>query len=174
MIPVVNKDDEIVGRKERETLDLKHDIVRSSSLWITNNKGDVLLAQRKFTKRTDPGKWAEAVGGTVEDDDDYEATVYREAEEELGIRGQVFTLGPKQFVKGPPAHYFVQWYYVCLDWPIEQFIPQESEVEQVKWWNLEALKVDIQQYPEKYIAALPGMLSLLASERSSLTTRFAN
>lgn len=38
-----------------------------------------------MTKRTDPGKWAEAIGGTVRGDDDYESTIYREAEE-LGIK----------------------------------------------------------------------------------------
>ncbi len=53
-----------------------------------------------------------AVGGTVDNEDSYEETVYREAEEELGIKGVTFTLGPRQFVAGPPANYFVQWYYV--------------------------------------------------------------
>lgn len=94
-VPVVNNRDEIIGYKKREELDLSSDLVRSASLWITNSKGQVLLAQRKFTKRTDPGKWAEAVGGTVDGKDSYEETVYREAEEELGIRDVQFTLGPK-------------------------------------------------------------------------------
>jgi isopentenyl-diphosphate Delta-isomerase len=162
-VPIVSTSDEIIGYKEREELDLDKDIVRSASLWITNNKGQVLLAQRKFTKRTDPGKWAEAVGGTVDDEDSYEETVYREAEEELGIKGVEFTLGPKQFVQGPPNSYFVQWYYVTLDWPIEKFIPQESEVEQVTWWSLDDLRNDIKNHPEQYIAALPGMIDLLSS-----------
>lgn len=48
-----------------------------------------------------------------------------------------------------------------LDWPIEQFVPQESEVEQVAWWDLEKLKVDMKANPETYITALPGMVKLL-------------
>jgi isopentenyldiphosphate isomerase len=161
MIPIVNRNDEIIGYKERETLDLTNDIVRSSSLWITNRKGEVLLAQRKHDKRTDPGKWAEAVGGTVEGGDSYQLTIYREADEELGICNEQFTLGPKQLVKAPPAHYFVQWYYALLDWPVERFVLQKSEVERVAWWNLIDLRVELQRSPEKYIAALPGMLDLL-------------
>lgn len=87
-IPIVNRQDMIIGYKRREELDPSMDIVRSASLWITNSKGEVLLAQRKSTKRTDPGKWAEAVGGTVDGGDSYEETIYREADEELGIRGE--------------------------------------------------------------------------------------
>ncbi len=161
-VPIVNRQDDIVGYKSREALDLEKDIVRSASLWITNSRGQVLLAQRKFTKRTDPGKWAEAVGGTVDGEDSYEDTVYREADEELGIRGERFTLGPKQFVEGPPNSYFVQWYSVELDWPIEKFSLQQSEVEQVAWWNVEDLLHDMKFHPEKYITALPGIVALLA------------
>lgn len=162
-IPVVNNRDEIIGYKKREELDLASDIVRSASLWITNSNGQVLLAQRKFTKRTDPGKWAEAVGGTVDGKDSYEDTVYREAEEELGISGKKFDVGLKQFVSGPPNSYFVQWYRVVLDWPIEKFVPQESEVEQIAWWKLEDLERDMAMHPERYIAALPKMIMLLSS-----------
>lgn len=160
-VPIVNRNDEIIGHKQRAELDYAVDIVRSASLWITNSKGDILLAQRKFDKRTDPGKWAEAVGGTVEGQDSYESTAYREAEEELGISGVTFALGPKQFVEGPPASYFVQWYYVTLDWPIEKFAPQEEEVEQIAWWSPELLARDMSEHPEKYIDALPGMIGLL-------------
>ncbi len=160
-IPIVNQNDEVIAYKNREDLDVDNDIVRSASLWITNSKGDILLAQRTFDKRTDPGKWAEAVGGTVDNEDSYEQTVYREADEELGIKNELFNLGPKQFVAGPPAHYFVQWYDVVLDWPIEKFVPQDSEVEQIAWWNPEELQRDMAAHPEKYIYALPAMLRLL-------------
>ena len=160
-ITIVNKNDEVIAYKERADLDVDKDIVRSASLWITNSKGEILLAQRKFDKRTDPGKWAEAVGGTVDNEDSYEDTVYREADEELGVKNEMFTIGPKQFVAGPPANYFVQWYYAVLDWPIEKFVPQVSEVEQIAWWSPDALERDMDEHPEKYIDALPVMLRLL-------------
>jgi isopentenyldiphosphate isomerase len=57
-IPVVNEKDEIIGHKDRADVDPSVDIVRSASLWITNRNGDILLAQRKFTKRNNPGKWS--------------------------------------------------------------------------------------------------------------------
>ena len=57
----------VIGQKQRELLE-PPDIFRSSSLWITNSKGEVLIAQRSHSKKLDPGKWGEAVGGVVEGD----------------------------------------------------------------------------------------------------------
>lgn len=106
-ILLVNEQDEIIGSKERAGLDYTKDTFRTASLWITNSDGDVLLAQRKMDKKIDPGKWAEAVGGTVEGDDSYEETIIREAAEELGLSDIEITLGPKQFIDNS-ARYFVQ------------------------------------------------------------------
>lgn len=113
---------------ERDDIDFAKDIFRTASLWITNSKGDILLAQRKLNKKTDPGKWAEAVGGTVEGDDGYEDTVIREAEEELGLVGISPVLGPKQFIK-TPCQYFVQWYTIVINQDLDYFTAQEEEVE---------------------------------------------
>lgn len=161
-IPVVDDKDEVIGYKNREELDYSTDIVRSSSLWITNSLGQVLLAQRKMTKKINPGKWSEAVGGTVENEDTYESTIYREAEEELGITNQVFIIGPKQYIPGPPANYFVQWYRLTIDCPVEVFTPQETEVEQVVWFDLSILKNDVKNNPDKYINELPEIIKLLS------------
>jgi len=56
-IVIVNDEDEIIGHKERGTL-VKEDIYRVAALWVTNSKGEILLAQRQLGKRHDPGKWA--------------------------------------------------------------------------------------------------------------------
>ena len=95
-IPIVNESDEIIEMKERSQVDYDHDIFRTASVWITNGKGDVLVAQRKFDKKIDPGKWAEAVGGTVDGNDSYFDTAVREAAEELGLNDIKITKGPKQ------------------------------------------------------------------------------
>src|SRR5687768_13871923 len=131
-IPVVNEKDEIIEHKDRADVNPSVDIVRSASLWITNRNGDILLAQRKYTKRNNPGKWSEAVGGTVEGQDDYESTMLREAEEEIGLKVDSYEIGPKQYVSSP-TKYFVQWYRTVIDEPIEAFSAQEEELEQLAW-----------------------------------------
>jgi isopentenyl-diphosphate Delta-isomerase len=149
-IPVVNEKDEIIGHKDREDISPFVDIVRSASLWITNHNGDILLAQRKFTKRNNPGKWGEAVGGTVEADDSYESTMLRETEEEIGLKVDSYEIGPKQYISSP-ARYFVQWYQTVIDKPIEAFNLQEEELEQLAWVSKEQFVKELKDTPNKYI-----------------------
>ena len=158
-IPIVDKQDNIIGYKERDEIDFQHDIFRTASLWITNSKGDILLAQRKLDKKVDPGKWAEAVGGTVEGEDNYEDTVIREAAEELGIQDVVPRKGPRQFIT-TPCNYFVQWFSVVIDEPAEFFTIQPEEVEQIAWISRQQLEDELQTQPDKYIKAMPSILAL--------------
>jgi isopentenyldiphosphate isomerase len=159
LIPIVNTQDQIIGHKDREAIDYDKDIFRTASLWITNSQGDVLLAQRKLTKKVDPGKWAEAVGGTVEGDDNYESTVNREAAEELGVKNVKITKGPKQFIT-TPCSYFVQWYIAIINEDINNFAIQEEEVEQIAWVPRAQLEQELIDQPDKYIEAMPKITSL--------------
>jgi isopentenyldiphosphate isomerase len=160
-IPIVNEKDEIIGFKNRADIDYANDIFRSASLWITNSHGDVLLTKRSLNKKNDPGKWSEAVGGTVEGDDSYENTVIREAKEELGIENFEMTIGPKQMLNGS-FYCFAQWYVANIDLPIEAFTIQEEEVDEVAWVPLAQLKLDLVANPDKYIEFMPDILKLFS------------
>ena len=74
-IILVNENDEIIGYKERGTLD-KEDIYRVSALWIQNSKGEILLAQRSFNKNNNPRKWGPAVAGTNDEGESYESKTF--------------------------------------------------------------------------------------------------
>jgi len=158
-LPIVDRDDKLIGYKDRDEINYTADIFRTASLWVTNSNGDVLFAQRRHDKKVDPGKWAEAVGGTVEGEDSYFDTVMREAEEELGLIHLQIKEGPKQFIT-TPCKYFVQWYTVVIDKPIESFVIQQEEVEQIAWISREQLVKELSDTPEKYIEALPEILAL--------------
>lgn len=161
-IPVVNEKDEIIGYKERTDINSTIDIVRSASLWITNRNGDILLAQRKFTKLNNPGKWSEAVGGTVEGEDSYESTMLREAEEEIGITVESYEVGPKQYVSSP-TKYFVQWYKAVIDKPIEAFKVQEEELDQLAWISEEQFVRELKNTPQKYIDEMQDIARLFVT-----------
>lgn len=132
---------------------------RTASLWITNSNGDVLLAQRKWDKKVDPGKWAEAVGGTVEGDDSYEETVIREAAEELGLENIEARVGPRQYIDDS-AKYFVQWYVAAVDLPIEALTIQTEEVEAIAWIPMGQLRAELETNPDKYIPAMKTIVEL--------------
>lgn len=159
-IQIVDKNDTVIGTKERDEIDCSTDTYRVSALWLTNNKGESLIAQRAMTKKNSPGKWGPAVAGTVEGNETYEENIYREAGEEIGLNGVHFNVAKKVAVMeaGIPRHYFCQWYEATVDMPIEAFTRQVSEVDALTWIETEKLKIEIHQTPEKY---LPSMVQAM-------------
>lgn len=151
-IVIVNDQDEIIGHKERGTLK-REDIYRVSALWVKNSKGDILLAQRKFTKSHDPGKWGPAVAGTIDEGETYEQNVIKEAEEEIGLKNITPTPGPKRRISDE-YNYFCQWFTLTIDKPAGDFVIQEEEVEQAKWFSRDELKKELLEYPENYLKSL--------------------
>lgn len=155
-IQVVDMNDTLIGTKEREDLDYSADIYRVSALWLTNSKGESLIAQRAMTKNNSPGKWGPAVAGTVEADETYEINICKEAEEEIGLSGVDFKTAKKIAVMeaGEPRRYFCQWYEACVDMPIEAFTRQVDEVDALAWINTETLKQGVRETPEKYLPSM--------------------
>ena len=160
-IPIVNENDNIIGYKYREDI-LPTDIYRVTALWITNSGGDVLITQRSFNKSHDPGKWHPAVSGTVEQGETYDGNIIKEAEEELGIKGVEFKLGPKVKRGGKHIH-FTQWYLCIMDKPISYFKIQPSEVADIKWMPLKSLVNDVKENPDKYVVSAPQWIKQFTS-----------
>jgi isopentenyldiphosphate isomerase len=159
-IQIVDENDNLKGHKARREVDYNKDIYRSSALWVVNSKAEVLIAQRKLTKDKDPGKWGPSVAGTVDEGEDYDINVYKEAEEEIGLTGYTFKkLGLERLFA--PRHQFVQWYGVVVDKPLEYFVPQEEEVEQLRWIAADELIEKVDSDPDKYVASMDKALEFL-------------
>ncbi|KND47247.1 MAG: putative NTP pyrophosphohydrolase [Parcubacteria bacterium C7867-004] len=161
-IPVVDRDDTVIGLKERDDL-TKGDISRVSALWITNSKGEYLLAQRALTKRHSPGKWGPAVAGTVEEGETYEINIIKETQEEIGITLSVQELlsGPKVLRKPGTGYYFVQWYFAVVDKDLSGFTYPENEVTGLRWVSDHELRTNLAGHGDEYIASLHESLELL-------------
>jgi len=155
----VDSEDSQIGLMAREEIDPTKDIYRVTAIWLTNEKGEILIAQRKHTKKVNPGLWGPAVAGTVEEGETYESNAYKELEEELGVTDVTLEKGPKIFVEAP-RKYFVQWYMATVDREVESFTIQEEEVEQIRWIPLDELQKDVSEHPDLYVPAMPLMLRL--------------
>jgi len=160
-IIIVDENDKIIGYKERETLN-KEDIYRVSALWITNSIGNILLARRHRNKSHHPRKWGPAVAGTVDEEENYEENIIKEAEEELGLKKINPKLGPKRETTGE-YHHFTQWYTITLDKDISEFKIQENEVEEIKWWTKEELLKELNDRPEDFLPKMKQYLELFLS-----------
>jgi isopentenyl-diphosphate Delta-isomerase len=154
-IVIVNEKDEVIGAKEREAL-LPTDMYRIACLWVTNKKGEVLMVQRALSKKKSPGRWSTAVAGHVDEGEDYEDAIIREAEEELGLTLDCadISLGPKMHLTQPTYAFFCQWYRHVTDKSIEDLVPQAEEVEQLAWVTLEQLRHDFQNNPDKFVSTV--------------------
>lgn len=152
-VTIVDERDNVIGSKDRESLVLS-DIYRVSGLWLTNSKGEALLARRALTKSHNPGKWGPAVAGTVEEGEGYEENIIKEAYEELGIKD----LKPDFWFKNTPRtegyRFFSTWFRAMADTPAESFILQKDEVMEVKWCTVEELKRLATENPEDLIPSL--------------------
>jgi 8-oxo-dGTP pyrophosphatase MutT (NUDIX family) len=156
----------VIGVKYRDEIDYQIDRYQCTGLFITNSLGEILIAQRKMTKEKDPGKWSCAVAGTVEAGESFESNIYKEAEEEIGLKGVVFDLGPLQKNEKPRKNY-AQWFVARVDLPVEAFSLQEDEVEQIAWIESEELASDVKKHPEKYVNSFISVLPLLLPEQFS-------
>ena len=162
-IQIVNGQDEVIAYKDRNDLNLDTDIYRVSALWITNSRGEILLAQRSFKKTNAPGKWGPAVAGTVEKDETYEINIYKEAEEEIGLSGMKFITEQKERVSGH-RNYFVQWYSAVIDKPIDYFQIQEDEVDKLAWVERDAFIQNVRDNPDQYVITMPRSIQLFCSD----------
>lgn len=136
---IVNNQDEVIWSKPRIEIS-SGDIYRVSALWIENSKWEILLAQRGFMKSNGPWKWWAAVAGTVEKDESYDENIYKEAQEEIGLRWMDFKKWEKLFRDMWERKFFCQYYDLYLDRDVDEFILEENEVESVRWFSVEEIK----------------------------------
>ncbi len=148
LIPVVDKDDNIITHKKRSDIQ-QSDIYRVTGLWLENSQGNVLLAQRAWTKKHSPGKWSVAASGTVEKDETYEMNIVKEIKEELGVTNLILEKTPLYCVYGEHNFFRILYFSEC-NWPIEKFRIQKEEVESIKWVPRSWIYQDFELHPENY------------------------
>ncbi len=148
IIPIVNSRDKIIGYKDRKKMS-PDDIYRVSALWLTNEKGEFLLAKRALTKKHDPGKWGPAVAGTVEKGETYYKNIKKEIFEELGVK-----ISPKKSIKlerKTKWHYFGQWYTAKVKSTIK-FKINKIEIAEIKWFSKEEFKREYKKNPDTFLS----------------------
>lgn len=151
-IPVVNENDEIIGYTNREDRN-PEDITRITSIWVTDENGKMLLQQRKFTKKINPGKWAPAVSGTLEEGETYESNAYKEMEEEIGVKGVPLTFVKKIYGIGGGGKRFLQIYEAIIS-KDQKLTAQEDEVEELKWFTKDELIKALEERPDDFVGSM--------------------
>lgn len=147
LIPVVDENDSVITYIKRNDK-RQSGFYRASYLWVINDSGHVLLAQRSRLKRNYPSVWGTAVAGTVEGNETYQETIMREAYEELGLDH----ISPQFLCKYIFNNESMATIFtVVVNRKVEEFRCQKGEVEAVTWMPYDMLLQDVAARPEQYV-----------------------
>ena len=155
-IPIVDENDNRIKLVEREEM-ISGDVNRGAAVWITDEEGNILLQKRRLDKLYSPGKWQPAAGGTLEEGETYESNAYKELEEETGIKGIKLVELKKVYVE--EYKMFVDLFQgkISKDYKL---LPQESEVEQLKWFTKEELFSAVRENPEAFTRDMKEIIDI--------------
>ena len=154
-IPIVDENDNLIEYMERKEADKNPKLIyRVSFLWITDTEGKILLAQRAFSKKHNPGKWGPAVAGTVEEGETYESNIIKEIEEEIGLKNVKLKIGKKEIREKDGYKHFTQEFLLVLPAGFSDFLVQKSEVARVKWFSREELKKELKEHSDNFLSLI--------------------
>lgn len=149
-IPIVNEKEEILYFKERNET-VRDEIRMITTLFVFDKDLNVLIAKRHHSKSLNPNLWGPAVAGTVDEGFDYDSTIVKEAEEEIGLFGINPIFFKKIFYETKDARRFNSIYYVVINREDHSLIIQEDEVSEIKWLSLPELLSWFIEKPEEFI-----------------------
>jgi len=139
VLAVVDENDTVIGKASRKEVHEKKLLHREVTSFLVNSKNEVLLQ-----KRADAHIWDFSSGGHVPFSQSYSEAFMREFKEELGVK-----LGEKDFVavmkekidsKSITNYRFVTLFIVKKDIPVSSMKIDRAEIEEVKYFNKEALE----------------------------------
>jgi len=150
---LVNESDEQLGLMPKMEAHEKARLHRAFSVFVFNDKGELLLQQRAADKYHSPELWTNTCCSHQRDGETNIEAGKRRLEEEMGFvcdLKEVFWFVYKApFDNGLTEH---ELDHVMVGYFDENPIINKEEVESYKWMTLEAVKKDIENHPEKYTA----------------------
>lgn len=161
-IQIVDKNGNFTGEiKEREEVHHKNLLHNEISIFIINDKNEVLLEKRSPNKKYSPNKWG-LCGGHVSAYEGLEEAALREGKEELGLEislNKLHPFGKREFILDQTNSYFIYSYYVKSNLKENEFILQKEEVSEVKWVNIDTIIEMILSHNESLTQTTSMLLS---------------
>ncbi len=152
LFDVVDEADRVIGQAPRGEVHARGLRHRAVHIFVVNRAGEVFLHQRSRSKDTFPGLWNSSCAGHVGAGDDYDATVLRELEEELGwtpaeTPQRLF----KVEARPETGEEFVWIYRADGEGP---FRLNAAEIQRGEWCTTAAIDRWVAQRPQEFAASL--------------------
>ena len=148
---LVDENDNQTGTEEKIAAHEKALLHRAFSIFVFNNKGELLLQKRAGTKYHCGGLWTNTVCSHPRDGESLNHAAHRRLGEEMGFDCEVLEIFEfvykKKFDNGLSEHEYDHVFIGKFD---GQPIPNPVEVEDIKWMSINEIKEDIEKNPENY------------------------
>jgi isopentenyl-diphosphate delta-isomerase len=151
----VDENNQPIGAGTRQEAWAKGIHLRLVRLIIKDENGRILVQHRAGTVKANPNCWTNSASGHVDEDETWDQAVRREMKEEIGISTELNFVGEFLFtddIGDKKIRQFTRCYEGIID-SSTQFQLQESEVSEVKWYDIDELKNLMQQTPEMFTPA---------------------
>lgn len=148
----VNKDDQQVGTGTREQAWTTGLYVRVARAILKDENGRILSQRRSPNKKSYPNCWTDSVSGHVDEGETFEDAIQREMQEEIGFQTELKFIGkfPSEDVIGP---YTIREIDAIFEGTISsqtKLYLQADEVSEVRWFEIDELKREIQHQPKDF------------------------
>ncbi|MDR1876249.1 MAG: isopentenyl-diphosphate Delta-isomerase [Flavobacteriaceae bacterium] len=148
---LVNENDEVTGEMEKQEAHVKGLLHRAFSIFIFNNKKELLIQQRAKAKYHSPLQWTNTCCSHPKKGETCLEAAHRRLQEELGfdcILSEKFHFIYKAKVGGGlTEHEFDRVFVGHYDNDVEL---NPLEVESIRWITLSDLKKEIAHHPENF------------------------
>lgn len=150
-VVLITEQDEPIGLMEKQEAHVAGVLHRAFSVFIFNDKGELLIQQRAFEKYHTPGKWTNTCCSHPRDGETYEEGAIRRLQEEMGftcpIEYQFNFIYKADVGQGLTEHELDHVFKGVYN---EEPVINPEEVAAYKWIDFDELQQDIQNNPEQY------------------------
>ena len=150
---LVDEKDRPRGTMEKMEAHVKGELHRAISVFIFNEKGEMLIHQRAMEKYHCPGLWTNTACSHPREMEQTADAASRRLQEEMGMQADLLEIGTfvyrAEFDNGLIEHE-LDHVFVGISNNEPQINPEE--VKAYKWVNCDELVVDIAANPQKYTA----------------------
>lgn len=150
-VVLVNPKDEVLGLMEKQQAHVNGFLHRAFSVFLFNDKGEMLLQKRAAEKYHSPGQWTNAVCSHPRDGESYRDGAVRRLKEELGIDVEIeekFNFIYKADVGGGLWEHELDHVFTGIY--NKEFQLNLEEVESVRYISIEDLDHEIANNPEQF------------------------
>jgi isopentenyl-diphosphate delta-isomerase len=150
---LVDQNDQVLGKMEKIEAHEKGLLHRAFSVFVYNDKNELLLQKRALSKYHTPGLWTNTCCSHQQENESNIEAGIRRLQEEMGfktdLKNQFSFIYKAPFSNGLTEH---EYDHILIGYFNGEPNPNPDEVVDWKWMSLDAIEKDIHKNPDHYTA----------------------